>query len=77
MSFQNQDRRRYRAPLKIIHTRPPKRIMQKSVVADWISPSRAAYSDMTTFVFGIILLVIIALGIFFGRNNNNNNRSFN
>jgi len=34
-------------------------------IQDWI-PARA-YSDSTTFTFGLVLLAIIAIGFFFGR----------
>lgn len=37
---------------------------RKATIEDWI-PSRA-YSDSTTFWFGMFLLMIIALGLFFG-----------
>lgn len=37
---------------------------RKASIDDWI-PARA-YSDSTTFTFGLVLLAIIGLGIFFG-----------
>ena len=43
---------------------------KKASVDDWI-PARA-YSDSTTFSFGLVLLVIIALGLFFGMKRKSN-----
>lgn len=37
---------------------------KQATFEDWIP--RRAYSDSNTFTFGIVLLVIIGLGIFFG-----------
>ena len=58
----------YRTPPQ---TRRPVDMHARSAsVDDWI-PARA-YSDSTTFTFGLVLLVIIALGVFFGMRRRNN-----
>lgn len=43
---------------------------RQASIDDWI-PARA-YSDSTTFTFGLVLLVIIGLGMFFGMRRRNN-----